>query len=94
MTKKRISNSYLAWSGVDYFSEDKRGNRQMASASSSKKMKRIYKRRSNIRGGSFMSTSDSGQIISDNEMDITLIPATSTNTNEVIDNQNVLVENY
>jgi len=58
----------------------------MASSSSTIKLERNFKRRRNIYRGSNVSTSDSGQMLSGNEMDTILIPATSNNsTNKVID---------
>jgi len=85
------SSAYLAWKNTDYFQEDGEGNRHLAPSSSSINIGRNFKRRRKLHRGSNTSTSDSGQMISDNKIDVTLILSTNRNsTNDIIDNLRVI----
>jgi len=73
------SSPYLAWNNIEYTQKNGERSRCLI-PSSTLNLERNYKRRRKVHRDSNMSTSDSGQMLSGNKMDFTLIPATNSNS--------------
>jgi len=81
--------AYLAWNNDDYSQKDREGNRPLALSSSSINISKNSRRKRGLYRGSSASMSDSSQLITGNELDMTLIPSTcGNNINDLMVNPN------